>query len=170
MLCIATGTRPDPGCSDHQAIWVDGVVQAVEPSSPRRFEPHGVPLTPGGVREPRGVHGDVSGRRPPPSQQPVHLVEELGVQSSECLLEDGIAWRPLKTEEFKELRVGGELGHEAPVAEAGVELEAQEDKESREGKIDRSAQGRGSGGDHSTKLHKLMEQELRMTRLGCVVR
>jgi hypothetical protein len=97
-------------------------------------------------------------------------VEELGVKASECLLEDGVAWRPFKTEALQELRVGGELGHKAPVAEASVELETQEDEEGREGEVRRSSQGVGSGGDHSTKLHKCMEQELRMTRPGCVVR
>ncbi|MBS3795925.1 MAG: sulfotransferase, partial [Candidatus Thorarchaeota archaeon] len=122
------------------------------------------------MRKPRGVHCDASGRGSPPGEQPVHAVQKLGVQSLECLLEDGIAWSSRKTEVMQQLRVTGELGHEGPVAETRVELEAQEDKESREGKVRRSSEGRGLLGDHSTKVDKLIKQELRVTRPGCVVR
>ncbi len=54
--------------------------------------------------------------------------------------------------------------------EASIELEAQKDKESREGHVRRFPEGMEAGGNHSTTLHKLMKQELRMTRPSCVIR
>jgi len=83
----------------------------------------------------------MSWRRSLSSKQLVQAVEELGVQSLECLLEDGITRGSLKTEVLQQLRVTGELGHKGPVAEARVELEAQENKKSREGKVRRSSKG-----------------------------
>ncbi len=73
--------------------------------SPRLSEAHGQSLARSGVREPGGVHSQVAGRRFPPSEQLIHPVKGLGVKAPECLLEEGITWRPLKTEKFKELRV-----------------------------------------------------------------
>jgi len=83
----------------------------------------------------------MSWRRSLSSKQLVQAVEELGVQSLECLLEDGITRGSLKTEVLQQLRVTGKLGHKGPVAEVRVELDAQEDKESREGEIRRPSNG-----------------------------
>ncbi len=169
MSRITPGSCLDSDRMDPERVRVHRCVEGREPPSPRPLEPDSLPLASGGVREPGGIHSNRLWRRAPAGKELVHLMETLGVKASQCLLEDGVGGGSCQSEALQELRVGGELGHETPVAEASVELEAQEDEERREGKVRRPSQGVGSGGDHSTKIHKLMEQELRMTRPGCVI-
>ncbi len=96
-------------------------------------------------------------------------MEELSVQARQCVLEDGITWSSFKTEVFKEKWVGLELCHESPVAESPVELKSKENKECGKGKIRRSSEGGGSVWYHIAKLDKFIKQELRVTKLGCIV-
>jgi hypothetical protein len=81
-------------------------------------------------------------------------MEELRVQSLQCLLEDGVAGRSRKTKLGKEGGVEDKLSNKGPVAESGVELEPEKHKESRKGKVRRSAKGRGLGRYHIAKLDK----------------
>jgi len=96
-------------------------------------------------------------------------MEEVGVQSFEGLLEDGVAGSSCKTEVFKEQWVGREAGHKSPIPKPGVELESQQDKERGEWEVRRSSEGEGSVWYHIAKLDKCIKQELRVTRLGCIV-
>ena len=96
-------------------------------------------------------------------------MEEAGVQSSECLLQNGVGGGPRQPEALKDLRHERELGDKGPIAEASIKLEAQEDKEGGEGEVRRATEGGGPCGEHSTKVDKCIKQELRMTSLGGIV-
>lgn len=46
-------------------------------------------------------------------------MEELRVQSLQCLLQDRVGGRSVKTKSLEEVRIGVELGHEGSVPESG---------------------------------------------------
>jgi len=80
---------------DQQSVSVQSVVERVEAPFPGLLEPHRDLLSTGGVREPRGVHGQVLWRRFLPGKEFVHSVKELSVNPPQGLVERGVAWRAL---------------------------------------------------------------------------
>lgn len=61
------------------------------------------------------------------------------------------------------------MGHKGPIPKTRVELESEENKESGKREVRRSSEAGGAGWYHIAKLDKFIKQELKVTRLGCVV-
>ncbi len=95
-------------------------------------------------------------------------MEESGVQSLQCLLKEGVGGGHSRPSRSRSSGVK-ELSNEVSVTETRVELETQKNKEGRDGKVWRSAEGGTSSRYHNTKVDKFIKQELRVTRPGCIV-
>jgi len=96
-------------------------------------------------------------------------MEEVRVQSFQCLVKDRVGGSSRETKFLKEKRVRSEACYKSPIPKSGVELESEKNKENGKRKVRRSSKGGSPVRYHIAELDKFIKQELRVTRPGCVV-
>ncbi len=166
MSCITTRPSLDSDPMDHEGVGVYRCVEGREPPSPRPLEPDSLPLAPGGVREPGGIHRDPPGRGTSPGNGLVQSVKAMGLQSFQRSVEEGVTGWSLQPESMEEFWLKGQPRHEITITHAGIEFESEEDKQHREGKLHWSAIARPDIRNGIAKAHKFLKQEVKAASFG----
>ncbi len=157
MSRITPGASLDSDRMDHEGVRVHRCVEGREPSSPRPLEPDSLPLAPGGVREPGGIHRDPPGRGTSPGNGLVQPVKTRGLQSFQRSVEEGVTGWSLQPESMEEFWLKGQPCHEITITHAGIEFESEQDKQHREGELHWSAIARPDIRNGIAKAHKLLK-------------
>jgi len=82
------------------------------------------------VREPGGIDCNRPGRGTSSGQESVHLVQKLGIELFQGLLEGRIAGSPGELELLKQQGVKVDEGNELTIAQSSVELKPKKNKQS----------------------------------------
>jgi len=93
----------------------------------------------------------------------------MSVDSFQGGVEKGMTGSSLEVESIKEVGIEFDICDKVTIAEPGVELESEKDKEDGERKLDRSTTSKPGVPDGIAKGHKLFKQEVIAASLGRIV-
>ncbi len=96
-------------------------------------------------------------------------MKKLGVQPLHCLLKKREVWSSVKTKSIKRIGIEVEIGNKVTIPKAHVELESQQDKESRKWELDRSTMKPPDIRNRIAKADKLIKEKVIPASLGRIV-